>query len=251
MALITCSVCGKQVSDKAPKCPHCGTPVSVERTPEGEPAQTAPAVQVPQTVQTRQTVYAEPAVQPERASSYPAAAPITEAASRKTRIANAYLLCAMIASAVMYVFAFVKYMKLWSEVNDHYILSLVFITQETIEISGQVRYVKWFVILALALTVIAFVIDLVRIAIVGKRTVRAGLFALPAINIFGFWIPTGLLSNLPSSEDWKAQMLLEFIAERTFGTYALICSGVITVLFIVSIIVAVRMPSENGRKKRS
>lgn len=30
MALINCSECGKQVSDKAVACPNCGAPISVE-----------------------------------------------------------------------------------------------------------------------------------------------------------------------------------------------------------------------------
>ena len=28
MALVDCSECGKQISDKASSCPHCGSPVS-------------------------------------------------------------------------------------------------------------------------------------------------------------------------------------------------------------------------------
>ncbi len=38
MALIDCPKCGKQVSDRAPACPHCGTPV----------AQTGPSDESPQ-----------------------------------------------------------------------------------------------------------------------------------------------------------------------------------------------------------
>lgn len=38
MALIACSECGNQVSDKAPTCPHCGAPVA------GTPAPPAPHV---------------------------------------------------------------------------------------------------------------------------------------------------------------------------------------------------------------
>ena len=29
MALINCSECGKQVSDRAEKCPHCGNPIKI------------------------------------------------------------------------------------------------------------------------------------------------------------------------------------------------------------------------------
>ncbi len=32
MALIKCDECGKQVSDKASACPHCGAPVEKEKT---------------------------------------------------------------------------------------------------------------------------------------------------------------------------------------------------------------------------
>ena len=36
MALINCPQCGKQVSDKAPKCPHCGLDMTVPNTPPKE-----------------------------------------------------------------------------------------------------------------------------------------------------------------------------------------------------------------------
>lgn len=32
MSLIMCSECGKEVSDKAKSCPHCGNPISSELT---------------------------------------------------------------------------------------------------------------------------------------------------------------------------------------------------------------------------
>lgn len=31
MALINCSECGKEVSDKAAACPHCGNPIATEK----------------------------------------------------------------------------------------------------------------------------------------------------------------------------------------------------------------------------
>lgn len=42
MALITCSECGKQISDAAPACPHCGAPAAVRQ-------QAAQPVQQPMT----------------------------------------------------------------------------------------------------------------------------------------------------------------------------------------------------------
>ena len=34
MALIKCSECAKEVSDKATACPNCGAPIGSERTPQ-------------------------------------------------------------------------------------------------------------------------------------------------------------------------------------------------------------------------
>jgi hypothetical protein len=34
MALIKCSECGKDVSDKATACPNCGAPIGSERAPQ-------------------------------------------------------------------------------------------------------------------------------------------------------------------------------------------------------------------------
>jgi len=43
MALINCSECGKEISDKAQSCPNCGTPISAaETTPLAEPSSQAP-----------------------------------------------------------------------------------------------------------------------------------------------------------------------------------------------------------------
>lgn len=37
MSLVNCNECGKQISDKAEMCPHCGNPIKiVERRPEKE-----------------------------------------------------------------------------------------------------------------------------------------------------------------------------------------------------------------------
>lgn len=33
MALISCAECGKEISDKAPQCPHCGAPCAVVQPP--------------------------------------------------------------------------------------------------------------------------------------------------------------------------------------------------------------------------
>ena len=41
MALISCSECGKQVSDKAKACPNCGAPISQS---SAEPATNEPTV---------------------------------------------------------------------------------------------------------------------------------------------------------------------------------------------------------------
>jgi len=40
MALITCGDCGKDVSDKAPACPHCGAPLSRAIEAGGQPVLT-------------------------------------------------------------------------------------------------------------------------------------------------------------------------------------------------------------------
>ena len=34
MALINCKECGKQISDKAASCPHCGAPVNAAPAPQ-------------------------------------------------------------------------------------------------------------------------------------------------------------------------------------------------------------------------
>lgn len=44
MALVTCSECGQQISDKAPACPHCGMPAA-QPAPPAVQAQAPPAVQ--------------------------------------------------------------------------------------------------------------------------------------------------------------------------------------------------------------
>lgn len=36
MALIKCSECGKEISDKATNCPHCGCPISISLNTENE-----------------------------------------------------------------------------------------------------------------------------------------------------------------------------------------------------------------------
>ena len=47
MALIKCSECGKEISDKASACPHCGCPMGEIKVTEAErPSQEAPSVQV-------------------------------------------------------------------------------------------------------------------------------------------------------------------------------------------------------------
>jgi len=47
VALIKCSECGKEISDKASACPHCGYPMGEIKVTEVErPAQEAPSVQV-------------------------------------------------------------------------------------------------------------------------------------------------------------------------------------------------------------
>ena len=39
MALIKCTECGKEVSDKAASCPNCGAPINIETTPKVKPVQ--------------------------------------------------------------------------------------------------------------------------------------------------------------------------------------------------------------------
>lgn len=41
MALISCPECGKQISDVAESCPHCGFPVASRQAPPPEPDETA------------------------------------------------------------------------------------------------------------------------------------------------------------------------------------------------------------------
>lgn len=45
MALITCLECGKEVSDKAASCPHCGVPINTSG-PHPSPPVSAPAQRV-------------------------------------------------------------------------------------------------------------------------------------------------------------------------------------------------------------
>lgn len=42
MALISCPQCGKQISDKAPRCPHCGLDLSVSPVPQENNTPTTP-----------------------------------------------------------------------------------------------------------------------------------------------------------------------------------------------------------------
>lgn len=41
MALVSCSECGKQVSDRAPACPSCGNPMSTDMQPRPSPGAVA------------------------------------------------------------------------------------------------------------------------------------------------------------------------------------------------------------------
>ena len=42
MALISCTECGKQISDKASACPHCGAPVTAPNEAAAEPVKKGP-----------------------------------------------------------------------------------------------------------------------------------------------------------------------------------------------------------------
>lgn len=63
MAIIQCPNCGKPISDKAPKCPKCGTDMeSKPQQPAAEPA--APSTQTPPSLQTEN--YDEQDIMPEK-----------------------------------------------------------------------------------------------------------------------------------------------------------------------------------------
>jgi zinc-ribbon domain len=42
MALISCPECGREVSDQAPACPHCGAPIARPQPPQALPPPAAP-----------------------------------------------------------------------------------------------------------------------------------------------------------------------------------------------------------------
>lgn len=48
MALIKCSECGREISDKAPACPSCGNPTSSKAQPAPPPPQFIPIQSAPQ-----------------------------------------------------------------------------------------------------------------------------------------------------------------------------------------------------------
>jgi hypothetical protein len=49
MALIDCSECGKQISDKAASCIHCGNPRTVAAAPEAVAIESAPVITTQET----------------------------------------------------------------------------------------------------------------------------------------------------------------------------------------------------------
>lgn len=57
MALINCTECGREVSDKATSCPHCGCPVSIVSVPvtPSKPVNSKPMEQVNNQIQQNNT----------------------------------------------------------------------------------------------------------------------------------------------------------------------------------------------------
>ena len=280
MALITCSECGNQVSDRASLCPNCGAPVSALSAaneikcgecgaviPDGadicpscgcpakaespQPAQPAPPAQLSQP---SEPTYSAPSVNPARVQLGSAKAHIREEINRKTKAVNVWLFCAASASIVMFFIAFVKYMKVIGKVDEiaekHYIAAGVasWLFETVDGILKSVEAAKWCLIIALAAAVLAFIFDLIRMS--GKKLMRAWILALPAC-LFGLLSPIMCgVSNFPRDDSFRMQAedladTLDLITNNEHGRYLAVCTVIIIILFFISVFVSLAVPKEN------
>ena len=284
MALISCPECGKQISDKAAACPHCGAPVSAAGAPEerkcgecgsvlpdgmafcpscGCPAENTPVqhaqpaqpVQSVQPVQPVQPVYTAPSVSPAPAASPQLGsvqARIAEEIKNKITVKNVWLFIYSAGAVVLYLIAFFKYMKALNGVLNF---------SETIGRQLAAGVVDWFsdnnaaaefisacktmrnlLIGALVVMGITFIFDIVLIY--QKKVMSWWLLGIWALEIAGFWIPMGVMSNLTGFNNDRITKTLDLVTNDDFGTYIRFASIMIIVLYAVSVVVFLGTPEE-------
>lgn len=240
MALITCSECGGQVSSTAAACPHCGAPVPAvsaaeERKcedcgailPEG--ASECPSCGCPTGIVASKPApaprpaYIAPTVAPARAQLGSAEARITEQVNGKIAFANAWFFIVSAAAIVMYLVAFVKYMKVLN------VASIV---------SNTCRNIRFMLIAALVIMGVVLIFDLVRMS--QKKLMSTFWFGVIALVIAGFWIPNGLMSKYSGFDKAQIKGLLDLFDD--FGTYINVAPWIIIVLLIISGLVAASIP---------
>lgn len=90
MAIIVCKKCGKKLSDRAPRCPHCGD----VRTNENQPPQTPQTTQPPQTPQQHQPTGPKPPTQ------QPPSAPTQSSAKAGGRLNSTHVIIIVAALVV-------------------------------------------------------------------------------------------------------------------------------------------------------
>lgn len=273
MALISCPECGKQISDKAPACPHCGAPVSAGAPEErkcsecgsvlpdgasacpqcGCPAESEPAPAA-QPVQPAQTAYTAPSVPaPSRPQLGSAKARIDEIIERRTVGTNAWLFCVTAVSVILYLIAFAKYMDFIGTIEGftekHKIITglATALSDKLDDILKAISTLKWLLIGALVITALAVIFDLIRMY--AKKLMYYWLYAVPALEIAGFWIPIAILvddlkDQISGLKTDNVQNFRDYAnAADEFGIYIAIASAVIAVLYIISLIVAAAVPT--------
>lgn len=266
MALLTCSECGGQVSSTASACPHCGAPVSAapaveERKcedcgailPEGAAA--CPTCGCPTGIAAAKPApaprpaYIAPTVAPARAQLGSAEARITEQVNGKIASANVWFFIVSAAAIVMYLVAFVKYMKVLNKLLD-YAGSLIgkVVTSagdeiakgKATELLDTCKLVRFLLIAALVIAGIAFIFDMVRIS--QKKLMSNFGYGIPALLIAGFWIPSGYMSKITGFDSNQIQGVLDLITKDDFGTFINVAPWIIVVLLIISGLVAASIP---------
>lgn len=277
MALITCSECGGQVSSTAAACPHCGAPVSAAPAAEerkcgecgavlpagaaacpncGCPAEikSAQPVQPVQPAQAAQTAYIAPTAAPARVQLGSAKARITEEVNRKTANANVWLLIASLATIGAYLYAFAKYMKFFDGINKYKDIALaaavaadkIFKTNTYEDLNNFLDLCKGMQILTIAALIIAglaLIFDLIRIS--KKKLMENWELWILVVEIAGFWIPIGTMSNVSGLDNTQLKELLDFITDNKFGTYITIASIAIFIMYIISLVAKKSVPKES------
>ncbi|MBD5129719.1 MAG: zinc ribbon domain-containing protein [Ruminococcaceae bacterium] len=264
MALITCYECGQQMSDKAPVCPHCGAPAggaAEERKcgecgavlPEGAavcPSCGCPAEGVAvNPAPVSQPAYVAPTVAPAHVQLGSATQKINDTINEKTKNVNVWLFLFSAAAVVAYLFAFVKYMKFLNGVLD--ISSGFWGTLGTIAVDlaadgaasnffNTCKLVRFMLIAALGVMGIALFFDIKRLS--QKKLMSNWWLGIAALEIAGFWVPMGILTNTTGLKSDLVEKTLNLFTQDNFGTYIKVVSGMIAVLFIVSVCVAVSVP---------